>query len=333
MMRVSPPPAPPVSVVMPVRNCEAHLDEAISSIQTQSFADFECIIVDDGSTDRSLQLALARAATDRRIRAHSQAPTGIAAALNRGVALANGPLIARMDADDVAEPARIGRQVGLMRERPGIGAMGSGYTVIDARGRPLRKVVPVLEPDEIRARLLAGNCMAHPTMMMRRDIVVAAGGYRAAFPLCEDYDLWLRLSEMSDLANLAEPLLRYREHAGQATWQDLERRIASEIAVLCCARRRRSGMPEPETLTECDLGNALGMTPREIRRAVRARAMLAAGGAISDGAAAAGWSALRVAARQGIMPPRVALRWARLALRWALMRRALPRPGTSAASG
>jgi glycosyltransferase involved in cell wall biosynthesis len=286
---------PAVSVVIPVRNALPFLDEAVTSILTQSFTDFELIVVDDGSTDGSL--ARVRTFADPRIRIHSQPAIGIASALNAGIALAKAPLIARMDADDVALPDRLHRQVLLLRERPDIAAVGSGYRVIDRHGRPLRVIIPPADPDAIRQTLLESNCMAHPTVVMRRDTVVRAGGYRDAFPFCEDYDLWMRLSENSLLANIPEPLLLYREHDANASWAALERRLRSEVALLHAAALRRSRKNEPER-AELDAEMDAGAYRGEVRR----RAMMTARGAIGEGRPMVARAALRIARRQGRMP-------------------------------
>jgi Glycosyl transferase family 2 len=303
---------PAVSVVMPVRDGAAFLKSAISSVLMQSFSRFELIIVDDGSTDDSA--AIAGAETDRRVRVFSQPATGISAALNNGIATATGQYIARMDADDVAAPERLAKQVSVLRANSRISAVGSGYLVIDTHGRRLHEVSPPTEPDDIRRQLLTRNCMAHPTMMIRRDALLDVGGYRAGFPLCEDYDLWLRLSEISDLCNIGEPLLAYRRHDRQISSRNLEQRIISEIAVLRHAARRRDGLHElPEPPGQNGLLVA-GMTNAEIRNSVRRRALMAARGAIGECAPAAARAALGVALRQGMMSPVDAARCVRLAL-------------------
>ncbi|HXC28460.1 MAG TPA: glycosyltransferase [Stellaceae bacterium] len=298
---------PAVSVVMPMRNAIAFLDQAVTSILTQSFTDFEFIIVDDGSTDGSFNRA--RGFADPRLRIHAQPATGIVSALNAGIALARAPLIARMDADDIALPDRLQKQVSLLGERPDIAAVGSGYRTIDPHGKPLREITLPTDPDEIRRILLETNCMAHPTMVMRRDAIVRAGGYRDEFPLCEDYDLWLRMSEKSALTNIPEPLLLYREHDTNATWADLERRLRSEVALLHSAALRwdEPGRPALSAAT-------FSMDAGTLRREMRRRALRAAGGAIGERRPMAARAALRIALRQGYMPLIDIARLLRLAL-------------------
>ena len=285
---------PRVSVVMPMRDADQFLNAAVKSILTQTFADFEFIIVDDGSRDGSRRRAEEYEAADTRVLVLSSPGRGIVAALNHGIGLARGSLIARMDADDVALPHRLATQVAALDARPEVGVVGSYYTAIDIRGRALRDIVLPAAADTIRQRLSAGNCIAHPTVMMRRDAVLTAGLYRTDFPLCEDYDLWLRLSETTDIVNLPEILLLYRLHPAQVTATGVERRLQSEVAAMNDALQRRGGVARP--------------VPQEIRD----RAMTAARGAIGEARRSDAFAALRVAAGQGAMSPMAALRWTRL---------------------
>ena len=302
--------APPrVSVVMPVRDGAAFLDSAIASVRAQTFEDFEFIVVDDGSADGSLARARHHAAADLRIVVLAQAAMGIVPALNLGIHRARGEFIARMDADDISLPARFAAQVAFLDQRPDIAAAGSSATVIDTHGRGRREIVPPSDKEAIGRALLESNCMIHPAMMMRRADVIAAGLYRTGFPGCEDYDLWLRLSERSGLANIPRPLLLYREHAGQSSWRDLEQRLTAEAAVLRAAARRRASSG---TSGGTSSGVPNGTDDRNPGAAIRGRAMRAARGAIGEGRRSDASAALRVAMRQGLMPPLEAARWLRL---------------------
>ena len=120
-------PPPPISVVMPVNNGQAFLDEAVGSIRAQTFQDFELIIVDDGSRDATPEILRSHAVADRRIRIVTQPQTGVVAALNNGIAASAGPYLARMDADDVAKPDRLARQLEILARHPNVAAVGSGY--------------------------------------------------------------------------------------------------------------------------------------------------------------------------------------------------------------
>ncbi len=279
---------------MPMRDPGVFLNAAIESILTQTFADFEFIIVDDGSRDGSRRLADAYAATDPRVLVLSSPGKGIVPVLNHGIGQARGNVIARMDADDIALPHRFATQLAALASRPEVSVVGSNYTAIDIQGRTVRDIALPAASEEIRERLSAGNCIAHPTVMMRRDAVLAAGLYRADFPLCEDYDLWLRLSETTDMINLPETLLLYRLHPAQATATGLEQRLRSEVEAMNDALRRRGGVLRP------------------VASEIRHRAMAAARGAIGEGRRSDAFAALRVAAGQGATGPVGALQWMRL---------------------
>ena len=204
-----------VSVVMSVYNAERYVAEATESILNQTFEDFEFIIIDDGSTDKSLKILERYAKQDDRIRLISRANRGLAASLNEGIELARAPLIARMDADDVSLPERLDKQVAYMAHHTECVALGTGKEVIDGKGRLLtRNPSEHCCHDAITDGLMRGKCwMIHPSTMLRKDMVRRIYGYRPEFRVAQDYDLWLRLSEVGELANLPEPLIRYREHS------------------------------------------------------------------------------------------------------------------------
>lgn len=259
-------PVPLVSVVMPVHNGGRYLDAAIDSIRAQSLTELELILIDDGSTDGSGERMQAHAAADPRLSVLRIPHSGVATALNTGLAAARAPLIARMDADDIALPQRMQCQLAAMHARPEVAALGTGIEAIDADGRVTGSAMPGGDPAEIRAALLRANCLHHPTVMMRRDIVLAAGGYRPIFTAAEDYDLWLRLSEHHDLSNLPDLLLRYRGHAGQQTGNRWVLQRLEVLAAQHAARLRRAGYPDPMSrFTRIDAATlrAMGL-PRDV---------------------------------------------------------------------
>ncbi len=187
---------PLISVVMPVYNAEHYVGGAIESILTQTLADFEFLILDDGSTDRTPEILKRYAERDPRIHLVSRPNRGLVPTLNEGLALARGEFIARMDADDLALPQRFERQVAYLREHPEVLCMGGAAMEIDAAGRDL--VVTRNPPDDetIQEFLVTGhNRLFHPTVMMRREPVLAVGGYREEMKVGQDLDLWLRLGE------------------------------------------------------------------------------------------------------------------------------------------
>jgi glycosyltransferase involved in cell wall biosynthesis len=208
---------PAVSVVMPVYNARRFLDKAICSIRLQTLTDQELIIVDDGSTDGSTEVLRVHAAADPRLSVLRLSHGGVAMALNQGLIAARAELVARMDADDEARPDRLERQLAALEAQPDTAVLGTGCEIIDADDRVINAAVPKGDPVELREDLLKANCLIHPTVTMRRRLVLAIGSYRPVFTAAEDYDLWLRVSERHNLSNLPDLLLRYRAHGGQAT--------------------------------------------------------------------------------------------------------------------
>jgi glycosyltransferase involved in cell wall biosynthesis len=208
------PDASAISVLMTVYNSRTYVAEAAESILAQSFRDFEFIIIDDGSTDDSLAILKTLAEKDQRIRLISRPNTGLARALNEGIDLAKGEFIARMDADDIATPDRFEKQIAYLRSHPDCVIVGSRAMNIDPYGMTLLPRDVKLTHEEIDAELMQGKggAMIHPTVMMRRQAVLAAGKYRHEYNTLEDLDLFLRLSERGKLANLPETLLHYRQH-------------------------------------------------------------------------------------------------------------------------
>ena len=232
---------PRLSVVMPVFNGAVWLQKAINSVLQQSFSDFEFIIVDDASTDASKQIAMEAARNDSRIRRIDQRHMGVAAALNRGVALARSPWIARMDADDIANPARFQQQITFLSKHPDMAALGSWASVIDEEGYQIGVLKPACEPDRLRAVLVKQNPFIHASMMMSVKLVRQLGAYRTVLEGAEDYDLWLRISECAPLANLPECLISYRRHFSSVSATAAHKQLLmARLARLSAADRRAS---------------------------------------------------------------------------------------------
>lgn len=205
---------PAVSVLMAVRNGEAFLREAIESILVQSFEDFEFIIVDDGSRDSSAEIIESFA--DTRIRLLRNVENqGLPMSLNRGLEAARGEFIARMDADDIALQNRLKVQFAYMREHPAVGACGAARIVRKGGEERLHNTQTA---DRIKYEFLLGNPLAHPTVILRKSALVAHGlKYNPDYRYAQDYDLWARMQEVCDVANISVPVLIYREHAAQAS--------------------------------------------------------------------------------------------------------------------
>lgn len=259
-----------VSVVMPVRNSAAFIDEAIRSIRAQSLTGWELIIVDDGSIDASASIAGRHAVDDERIRILTLPSSGIGVALNHGLVAARCDYVARLDADDVAMPERLARQIAVLDAHPRVAALGSACDLINVDGAMTGQMGDAMSPDDIRAAPLTANCLAHSSVMVRRQAALAAGGYRPAFAPSEDYDLWLRLAERHDLMSLGERLVRHRCHDGQVSRTDAARQALTTLAAQIAARERRAGRADPAAgvrLLDRDTLLRMGIDETTIREA------------------------------------------------------------------
>ena len=250
--------APLVSVVLPVHDGVAYLGAAIDSILQQSYPRLELIVVDDGSSDGSA--ALAKSYADPRVRVvRNDRNLGIVASLNRGIDLAHGEFIARMDADDVAAPQRLELQVRHMTEFPELAVLGTDITYGDAAGAEIGRPRGLPTGSAlVRWRLLRGTCLYHPTVMLRRS-ALGQERYSEERTHAEDYDLWLRLSRHHRLDNLPQRLLLHRRHAGSVSARHLEAQLAS------AARSLREHVAE---------SYGLALTPGQARALLDPRAFL-----------------------------------------------------------
>ena len=218
--------APAVSVLMGVRDGAAWISRAIASVLTQTLTDLELIVVDDGSTDTTG--ALLSGVRDPRLVVERQSPAGLTVALNRALGRARAPLIARLDADDVALPTRLERQRAFLQGHPEVGLLGTAARVVDASGRDVEIVRPPEGDLAIRRALIRRNPFVHSSVMARRALVSSVGGYDVSFAVAQDYDLWLRLSVITRMANLAEPLVVRHLVAGRVTAARDDERLRAE---------------------------------------------------------------------------------------------------------
>lgn len=236
---------PQVSVVIPVWNGERYLQQAIDSVLAQDFTDFELIIVDDGSTDGSGRIAQGFVG-DGRVKVLKQMNAGVVAARNLGLNAARAECVAFLDADDVAEPARLSRQLAFLRAHPEVAVVGSHIAYFsDGQGRLRTQAFPS-GPANVARALEEGNPLAQPAVMLRKSAALAVGGYREAFRLgAEDYDLWLRLVEKHPLDNLPEVLTLYRIHPDSLTHRHRHEQTFAALAAACAHRRRVAGRSDP----------------------------------------------------------------------------------------
>ncbi len=277
---------PRVSVVLPVYNAERFVGEAIDSILGQTLADFELIVIDDGSTDATGTILADRAARDPRIRLVTRENRGLTPTLNEGLAAARADYVAIMNADDVALAERLERQAAFLDAHPAVAAVGSQTRLILADGTPGPSVSLPQTPADVRAFLPKASPLAHPAVMFRRAAVIAAGGYRPQIEPAEDYDLWLRLADRYGLANLPNVLLHYRVHGGQSTAGAFEAVAIATLVAQAAARARHAGRSdrvEGRSRVDRELAVQLGITPEQIaRRAIetalsRSECLLATG--------------------------------------------------------
>lgn len=202
---------------MAVYNGAEHLTEAVNSILKQSFDDFEFLIIDDGSTDDTWEL-LQGFKDQRIVLMRNDSNLGLIKSLNRGIDMAKGEYIVRMDHDDISSPQRLERQVAFMDSHPDCGVCGSWIRTFGAV-RP-RVVKYEADPDVIKAQLLFTNPLAHPTVILRRDLMMKFGWrYDEAYLHVEDYELWSRISSQTRIYNMPEVLLHYRISSNQITRQ------------------------------------------------------------------------------------------------------------------
>jgi hypothetical protein len=232
---------PLISVVLPVHDGGKFLAAAIDSILRQAHANLELIVIDDGSSDDSAAIAASYA--DPRLRlVRNERNLGLVATLNRGLELARGEFIARMDADDVAVPERLALQLQRMIADPELAVLGTNITYADASGKIVGhpRSLPCGSA-LLRWRLLRGTCLYHPTVMLRR-ATLGDERYSAEYIHAEDYDLWLRLSRRHRLDNLPQSLLLHRRHGQSVSARHLENQLDSAARSLRVHVQERYGL-------------------------------------------------------------------------------------------
>jgi glycosyltransferase involved in cell wall biosynthesis len=221
---------PLVSVVMPVWNAEKFLDSAILSVLEQTLADFEFIIIDDASTDKSVEIASKWQAKDKRIIfLRNEEHKGITASINRGLKIAHGRYIARMDADDVCLPSRLAEQVKFLDNNPDVFLAGTFVLEIDENGQEIGRIEKGTNPESIKEKIFYYSPCVHPSIMFRRELITKIGLYDEAYPFCQDQDLYLRMIFSGyAISNVPLFLLRYRRHPGSV---DRNRRLRASISL------------------------------------------------------------------------------------------------------
>lgn len=252
--------SPAISVAMSVYNGERFLALAIESILAQSFTDFEFLILNDGSKDGSATIIDAYAAKDHRIRPIHRENKGLVVSLNQMIADARAPLIARMDCDDISLPDRFAKQIEFLNANPDYGVVGTWTSDIDEYGKPfpLDGADHAVNHEGFIAEIGTGAMLCHPSVIMKRDAVLRVGGYHQAFTHCEDFDLWLRLANVTKLCSIPERLVLYRHWPNQvSTKYAYIQRVGAAVS-LVAYKERAAGRPDPtDTLDELPALDAL----------------------------------------------------------------------------
>jgi glycosyltransferase involved in cell wall biosynthesis len=249
---------PKVSVVMPVFNGEKFLKEAIDSILNQTFTDFEFIIVNDGSTDNTRNII--QNYNDHRIKLlNNKSNLGISRAANIGIKASCGIYIARQDADDISMPERLEKEASFLDQNKNVGLVGTYYFVINENCKILNTIKCLTKSIELRKKLLEGNQFGHGTTMFRKEYIDKIGVYREEFKLAEDFDFYLRISEIYDVANIPEPLYKWRLNIKSVSVakKALEDKYAS-LAIELAKERRQSGKDKLKSLKKDEIDKLLG---------------------------------------------------------------------------
>jgi hypothetical protein len=257
--------APLVSVVLVVCNVDRFLAESIESILAQTFRDFEFIVVDYGSTDATKEIVTRYAHEDSRVRMHEIPHCGLGEARNAACLLAQGRYIALMDADDVSLPERLQLEVAFMEQHPNVGLLGTAVQWIDATGRELLICRFPTDDKPLKEALGVRCSFWQPTVLLRKEAFILTGGYRDAFAPAEDYDLWLRVTEHFDCANLDDILLKYRIHPHQVSVRKRKQQTLGILGAKKSAAMRQIGEEDifrtvdvitPELLTQLGVTEA-----------------------------------------------------------------------------
>lgn len=211
-----------VSVVMSVYNDENYISEAIDSILNQSFKEFEFIIINDGSTDRTLKILKEYEKKDSRVVLINQENKGLTKSLNIGIKKAKGGYIARMDSDDISHPQRLQKQIKFLKLNKEYALVGTNIEKIDKDAKHIEFNTTKYNNEEIQKTLSIRNCFAHGSVMIKRELVGEELYYDEAFRYAQDYRLWTKIAKKFKVANLKEPLYKLRIHNNSISQEKVE---------------------------------------------------------------------------------------------------------------
>lgn len=245
--------APKLSVLMTVYNSEQYVAQTVESVLSQTFADFEFLVTDDASTDGTYSILADFAARDTRmILSRNESNKNITRSMNRLFALAQGRYITRHDGDDISMPERFARQVAFLDSHPEIGLVASQVRVIDQVGllTELEMFGGSEDNSSIQRELIQQNCLCQGSVMFRRECLMAVGFYDEEVDHSEDYDLWLRMAEITQLAKLSDRLYYYRKHSQSISQTHYGATLSRGAVALDKAYQRRikSGVNLPDPL-------------------------------------------------------------------------------------
>ncbi|HDP69639.1 MAG TPA: glycosyltransferase [Actinobacteria bacterium] len=256
---------PKVSVIMSVYNGEKYLKESAESILHQTFPDFEFIIVNDGSTDKTPEIL--RSFNDERIKVINQENMGLTRSLNKAINLVRGEYVARMDADDVSFPERLEYQVKFLDENPDVGMVGTACKEIDSKGRLIGDCVFPTIDNELRKVLIKYNPFVHASVMIRRTVIDKAGIYDESFSSAQDYEFWFRIAKFYKIANLAQLLLVRRYTTRNISIEKENEQIKNSVNI------RRKAIKEGQYPLRCYIyllrPFLVIITPKSIRWLIR----------------------------------------------------------------
>ena len=204
-----------VSILIPIHNAEKYLDEAIMSVIKQSYKKIEILCIENGSNDNSLALLKYYSKIYKNLKVIHLKKASLSNALNKGINKSKGEYIARMDADDISHPKRIEKQIKFLKKNKSVSIVGTNINLIDHKGNFVRKIYYPLKFKDLKKKLEVDSYIAHPSVMMRKEIFKKLKGYRFQFCPAEDYDLWLRAIHHFKIENMKEFLLNYREHSSK----------------------------------------------------------------------------------------------------------------------
>lgn len=202
---------PLISVIMPVYNAQKYIGSAIESILNQTLKDFELIIINDYSTDKTLNIIKSFSKKDSRIKIiNNNKRLNIARTLNKGISSAKSNIIARMDADDIAFPDRLELQHKLINSSKNIAVVGANVVIMNTAGNQIAIRSYPDSSGELKKCLFKYSPFAHPVVMFRKNMFEEVGGYNPKYSPTEDLDLWFRLGSKYEFKSVPEPLLKYR---------------------------------------------------------------------------------------------------------------------------